>query len=46
MFDCVTGPSFPGLRTRMEMFVFDGLICVALEAAAACCDVVADWPET
>ena len=42
VFACVTLPSFPGLRTRIEMFVLLGLVCVALDAAAACCEVSAD----
>ena len=42
VFDCVTLPSLPGLRTRIEMFVLLGLVCVALDAAAACCEVSAD----
>ena len=42
VFVCVTLPSFPGLRTRIEMFVLLGLVCVALDAAAACCEVSAD----
>jgi hypothetical protein len=35
VFDCVTGPSLPGLSTRIETAVFDGSICVAFESAAA-----------
>ena len=46
MFDCETLPSSPGLRTRIETLVLLGSICVALDAAPACCDVVADWPDT
>jgi hypothetical protein len=42
VFACVTLPSLPGLRTRIEMFVLLGLVCVALDAAAACCEVSAD----
>src|SRR5919198_911861 len=47
LFDCDTAPSFPGLRTRTEMFELLGCTWVADEAAAAvwsvdacCCD---DW---
>jgi len=46
LFDWVTEPSLPGLSTRIEMFLLLGSTCVALEAAAACCDVPADCPET
>ena len=45
-FVCDTFPSLPGLRTRIEMFVLLGLVCVAPDAAAACCEVSADCPET
>jgi hypothetical protein len=37
VFDCVTGPSLPGLSTRTEMFVLLGSICVAPDAEVACC---------
>ena len=42
VFDCVTVPSLPGLRTRIEMFVLLGSVCVAPDAAVACCEVSAD----
>jgi hypothetical protein len=41
-FDCVTGPSFPGLSTRTETFSLLGAICVAEDAAPASCPVEAD----
>ncbi|MGZ6563174.1 MAG: hypothetical protein ACXVH3_25705 [Solirubrobacteraceae bacterium] len=41
-FDCVVDPSFPGLNTRTEMLWFDGLTCVALEAAIAAWSVPDD----
>ena len=34
-FVCVTSPSSPGLRTRTEMFVFDGFSCSVAAIAAA-----------
>src|SRR6266576_430484 len=45
VFDCVTLPLLPGLRTRTGMFVLLGSTCVAPEAADACCSLVADWPS-
>jgi hypothetical protein len=41
LFDWSTEPSFPGLRTRTEMFELLGLICVADEAAIAVWSVFA-----
>jgi hypothetical protein len=35
LFDWVTLPSEPGLSTRTEMFEFEGLTCLADEAACA-----------
>jgi hypothetical protein len=46
LFDCETAPSLPGLSTRIAMLVLLGATCVALEPATACCEVVADCPET
>jgi hypothetical protein len=45
LFDCVTFPSLPGLRTRTEMFEFDGLSCSAEDAAFAYWPVFASWVE-
>ena len=38
---CAAGPSVPGLAIRMEMFTFDGAVCVAVACAAADCAVSA-----
>ena len=42
LFVCETGPSLPGLSTRMEMFVLLGLVCAAPDAAPAACALDAD----
>jgi hypothetical protein len=34
-FDCETDPPSPGLRTRTEMFWFDGFSCFVAARAAA-----------
>jgi hypothetical protein len=43
VFAWVTSPSEPGLRTRIDTFVFDGSSCFAAEAAIAPWSVPADW---
>ena len=45
-FDCETGPLFPGLRTRTEMFSFDAPFCTVRAPARAPCWLSADWPMT
>src|ERR687890_93131 len=42
LFDCETGPSFPGLSTRIETLVFSGFTCVADDAAIAACSFSVD----
>ncbi len=44
MFDWLTSPSFPSLRTRTEMFLFFAPCWVAFESAQASCSFAAACP--
>jgi len=46
VFDCVTEPPSPGLRTRTVMFLFDGFSCFVAARAPASWSFEADWPMT
>src|SRR5690242_21771621 len=43
VFDCVTLPSLPGLRTRTGMFVFEAPYWLAVESAPAVWAFPAHW---
>ena len=45
LFDCVTEPPSPGLKTRIETLLFDGLTWFAAESAAAVWSVDACWSD-
>ena len=46
MFDCDTGPPFPGLSTRTGAFSFDAPIWNVSPSANASCSFFAAWPMT
>jgi hypothetical protein len=43
LFVCSTSPSFPGLSTRIDAFLFEASLCTAFEPASAACSFHAPW---